>query len=61
VVCPNLIAGFVSTAPNQVWVADITRVQLLEDLSVDSFNIKRMKTRLADAGIEARESERIRM
>ena len=30
-VCPNLIAGFVPTAPNQVWVADITYVRLLEE------------------------------
>lgn len=30
-VCPNLIAGFVPTAPNQVWVSDITYVRLLEE------------------------------
>jgi transposase InsO family protein len=30
-VYPNLIAGLVPTAPNQVWVADITYVRLLEE------------------------------
>lgn len=30
-VYPNLIAGLVLTAPNQVWVADITYIRLLEE------------------------------